>query len=465
MTTYMEFTSLHFTGIGGSGMSALAQAVRAQGISVSGSDRSFDNNPADTQKTLTDILKQQGITIYPQDGSGVRQGLSALVVSTAIEETNPDVIRAKETGLKIITRAQLLSYIFNTKTGVAVGGTSGKSTVAAMIAFILHYHKLDPLYIGGGIIKNFGSDRQQLSNVLCGKSDVMCVETDESDGSIVLYRPKISVITNITRDHKEVPELLALFAQFICNTQEAVVVNNDCPLARTLDTAGKKRVTYGIDRDADFRAVLVSLRQDGARFSVGTTDFTLRLIGMHNVSNALAAIAVCTLLQIPLRQVSDALAHFHGIKRRLELIGTARGIPVYDDFSHNGAKIAAALTSLKAHAQRVIAVFQPHGYAPTRLMKDDFIEAFSSALSPGDLLFIPDIYDAGGTANRSISSRDLVEGIKARGIDASYVPARDEIKARIIKTARSGDAVVVMGARDATLSQFCEEILKALLQL
>jgi len=457
----MEFSSLHFTGIGGSGMSSLAQAVRAQGVKISGSDRAFDKNPAGSQ-ALVDILKNQGIAAFPQDGTGVNQSLSALVVSTAIEESNPDVIRAKQIGLKIITRAQLLSYIFNSKTGIAVGGTSGKSTVAAMIAFILYYNNLDPLYIGGGIIKNFSSDRQQLSNALCGKSEVMCVETDESDGSIVLYEPAVSIITNITRDHKEVPELLNLFGAFIRNTRQTVIINNDCPLTRKMETGDKKRVTYGIEQDADFRARDISLTRDGSRFTVDGTAYQLRLIGLHNVSNALSAIAACTLLSVKPAAISAALADFQGIKRRLELIGSVNGIAVYDDFSHNGAKIAAALAALKAHAKRVIAVFQPHGYAPTHLMKDDFIEAFSTALSPDDALFMPEIFDAGGTANRSISSRGLAERIAARGIRAEYVPERGEIIRRIKGTARQGDTVVVMGARDASLTPFCGEILKAL---
>jgi UDP-N-acetylmuramate--alanine ligase len=457
----MEFSSLHFTGIGGSGMSSLAQVLRAQGFTVSGSDRTFDVNQKNC-RTVADMFSRQGICIYPQDGTGVKEGLSALVVSTAIEETNPDVIKAKQIGLKIITRAQMLSYVFNNKFGIAVGGTSGKSTVAAMIAFVLRQNDLDPVYIGGGIIKNFESEKGQLSNALCGASDIMCVETDESDGSIVLYTPRISILTNITKDHKEVPELQRLFAEFIRNTRDTIIINYDCPLARKIDTAKKNLVTYGIEQKADITARHISLSPEGSSFSAAGADFQLRVLGVHNISNALAAIAACRLIDLPLPRIASALAQFNGIKRRIELIGEANGIKVYDDFSHNGAKIRAALAALKAHARRVIAVFQPHGYAPTRLMKEDFISAFSTALSPGDVLFMAEIFDAGGTADRTISSRELAEEIGRKGIDARYVSLKEEIKRQVLELARPGDTVVVMGARDTTLSQFCEDILKSL---
>ncbi|HRZ86919.1 MAG TPA: Mur ligase family protein [bacterium] len=458
----MKYRSLHFTGIGGSGMSALAQVVRSQGVAISGSDRLFDRDPERT-RTLATIFRNQAITIFPQDGSGISDKLSALVVSTAIEDSNPDVREAKKIGIEIITRAQLLSYIFNKGYGVAIGGTSGKSTIAAMVAYILLHNGRDPVYIGGGIIRDISTGDSQLSNALCGRSDVICVETDESDGSIVLYKPKISVLANISKDHKDIPELEQLFNTFLKNTQETAILNNDCPMVRKLPHPSARIVTYGIDNDADLRARDIVLSRYGATFTVeDDTRFSIKLIGMHNVSNALAAIAVSAQLGVPPPGISDALSRFPGIKRRLELVGESRGVAVYDDFAHNPAKVQAALGALRGHHRRIIAVFQPHGYGPMHLMKDDFVEAFCGSLRPDDTIIMPEIYDAGGTADRTISSKQVIDAVAAKGIAADYITSREAIAERIAETAQDGDAVVVMGARDTTLSLFCQDILRTL---
>jgi len=441
-------------------MSPLAQIVRSQGNTVTGSDRSFDTQGL-SGNPLVDIFRNQCITLYPQDGSAIKTRPDAVIVSSAIEKDNPDIISAHDNAITIMTRAELLAALSNEKLCIAVGGTSGKSTVTAMIAHILDLCNHNPTYIGGGILKNL-SETPSLANFFHGQSPIICIETDESDGSIVLYKPTISVLTNISKDHKDISVLLSLFQEFINNTSQTVIINNDCPYTDTLTVPKEKAITCGIDTCAEYQAHEITSCDTYSQFTVKDTSFRVSLPGRHNIANALTAIAACHTLDIPLTDIASALKQFKGIKRRLELIGETRGIKVYDDFSHNPDKISAALSALRPHCNRVIAVFQPHGFAPTKHLRDDYITLFSNQIRDKDILFITDIYDAGGSATRDIHSSELIEKIKTNQPekDCQYLPDKKDIMHWVEKNSRSGDTILVMGARDNSLTELCENIVK-----
>jgi len=447
-----------FIGIGGSGMSAIAQILAGRGDVVCGSDRNFDRG---VNGPFFDRLSQLGVCLYPQDGTGVSADCNCIVVSTAIEDTVPDVARARELGIPVRHRAEMLAELFNGERGIAVGGTSGKSTVCGMVGALLAEAGLDPSIINGGKMKNF-EDGLLPGNARAGRSNLMVIESDESDGSIVNYRPAVSVVTNITKDHKTIEELIALFETFVSNTKELAVVNADCPLASKLNFKGRNVFTYGLESDADLRAEEVALAPFSASFSIGKERIELKVPGRHNVSNALAAYAVGRHLGLSPLELRKGLEAFRGISRRFDLIGEAAGIRVIDDFAHNPDKIRATLEALDGIPGRRLLVFQPHGFGPTKFMREDLIDVFSKMLRPADILFMPEIYYAGGSAERTISSADIAAGIRARGGRALFFENRGDITAALVAEAQQGDIAVVMGARDDTLTTFCRTILEAL---
>jgi UDP-N-acetylmuramate--alanine ligase len=446
----------HFIGIGGSGMSSLAQVVKSRGNQVTGSDRSHDRALNDD---LFRLLRDQGIELFPQDGSGLTADTDVVVVSTAIEKDNPDIKKAQMLGIPVFHRAKLLAEIFNPSFGIAVGGTSGKSTVTGMISVILEKAGLDPTVINGGVINSFQGE-QWLGNARLGTSNMMVIETDESDGSIVNFSPQVGVITNISRDHKDVGELLSLFDTFVQAIKGCLVINGDCPLAGKIRPQGKRIITYGFAEGDDIKADNMRMSPDFSQFQVQDTSFQLFLPGRHNVSNALAAISVARYLDIDPHHMQEALEGFRGIKRRLELIGKVNGISLFDDFSHNPAKIASAIETLRMAGKRLIVIFQPHGYGPTKFLLEELAEVFNHALLPSDHLFLTKIYDAGGSAERTVSSLDLLR--KVTGPAVQHSPDREGLISEVKKIARAGDAVVVMGARDDTLSLFVRRLARSL---
>ena len=436
-------------------MSALAQVLRHRGHTVRGSDRSRDRGE---NRDLYDRLTAQGVELYPQDGSGVTASVDEVVVSTAVEDSNRDVRSALAKQIPIRRRAGLLASLFNGREGVAVGGTSGKSTVTGMIGQILQGAGRDPTVINGGMMLD-ARRFPYLGNAVCGDSDRVIIEADESDGTIALYDPEVAVVTNVALDHKPVPELITLFEAFCGRAGKAAVVNLDCPASAALLGANRNVVTFGTARQAGVRATHLAPAEDGIRFRANGTACRLRVPGRHNVSNAAAAIAAVQLLGVSIEAAVDALAGFRGIQRRLQFLGEAAGVSVVDDFAHNPDKIAASLNTLKAIPGRLLVVFQPHGFAPTRLLKAGLIGAFSAGLDGRDLLLMPEIFYAGGTASRDISSSHLVEAISERGVRAEFIPDREAIAERLEATVQPGDRVVVMGARDDTLTEFAQGLL------
>ncbi len=445
-----------FIGIGGSGMSAIAQvlATSAGGCDVRGSDRGLDQGK---NLAFFDQLRDFGIKLFPQDGSGVTTDCDCVVASTAIEKTVPDMARALELGIPVKHRADALADIFNAGRGIAVGGTSGKSTVTGMTGVLLDVAGLDPTIINGGKMKNYSAGGAP-GNARIGASDYIVIESDESDGSIVKYKPRVAVVTNVTRDHKPMHELKELFAAFIKNTRGTAVLNADCPVASGFAACAGQTITYGIRNEADVRGEGVVAGAFSSHFTLFGRRVHINLPGEHNVSNALAAAAAARALGVSEGLIVRGLEAFAGIRRRYDIIGETNGIKVIDDFAHNPDKIRATLETLHLEPGRHLLVFQPHGFGPTNFMRDELVETFRKHMSKNDILFMPEIYYAGGTADRSISSKDIVYDFSDTGHDARFFPSRDDIVTPIVENARPGDTITVMGARDDTLTSFCRSI-------
>lgn len=448
----------HFVGIGGIGMSALAQILKEQGHNVSGSDRNYDKQ---ISLQIFSKLSSIGIILTPQDGSGINEATDFVIVSSAIEEQNPDIMKARLLSKKMKKRANLLADIFNNKFGIAIGGTNGKTTVSSMVGYVLDHAGMSPTIIVGGCIKNYLSSHY-LGNAKIGTSDIITIEADESDGSIVYYTPKISIITNMSKDHKPLESISKLFETFSLNTQDVFIINADCPELKKIHFKHNNIITYGLSRLADIYATNIVNKPYQSTFNVDGQSFELKVPGMHNVSNALAAISVARSMNIKDNEIAAGLNEYKGVQRRMDIIGEYNGIKVIDDFAHNPEKIAAAIKAIKIGCNRVIAIFQPHGYFPTNFMREELINTFIQSLSPNDVLFMPEIYYAGGSARKEISTADLIRKISKSGRNAFFIEKRDDIIPEVVKTVKFGDCILVMGARDNTLSDFCNEILHAL---
>lgn len=451
---------LFFCGIGGSGMSALARAVTHAGCQVAGSDRLFDQGRGQGVRAS---LETEGVCIFPQDGEALKSfPADRLVVSSAVEPSVPDVKAALDMGVPIVKRAELLAEMVNGRRGIAVGGTSGKSTVTAMVGHILRENALDPTVVNGAVMLN-STERDGLGNAWCGDGETWVVEADESDGSIEFYQPAVSVLTTVSEDHLPMPELRRLFADFAEKASLGAVVNIDCEEAGKFSGVNPHTRTFGVDNAAaDFYATQIIFRPDGVNFVAKGVSVSLSVPGGHNVMNALAALAAVDLLGVPVRDAASALGSFKGVKRRLQLVGTsAGGVTVIDDFAHNPEKITATLSTLREFPGRLIVFYQPHGFGPTKMLRQGLVEAFSSGLAGDHVLLMPEIYYAGGTACRDISSRDLLDDIAENGVQTRFCDSREDAIDWLATTTRRGDRVIVMGARDPSLSDFSEAILAA----
>lgn len=342
---------LFFCGIAGSGMSALAALLSVRGHRVRGSDRSID---AGTPPAVVAALRTMGIQTSPQDGSGVGPGTGAVVVSSAVESDIPDVVAAKALGIPLVTRAELLARVFNQGVGVAVGGTSGKTTVTGMIAHVLRENGRDPTVVNGGRMLN-SLPCDPLSSVWTGDSELTVIEADESDGSIAGYNPAVAAVTTVSLDHLPMARLEELFEQFVCRSSVGAVVNQGWGTGRSLAGIRDGVRTFGLEQpEADLNAEALRPSRDGIRFTCRGKPYELAVLGRHNVANAVCAAGCCELLGVEVSAALAALATFRGIGRRLERLGqTTSWMTVYDDFAHNPEKIAASLSTLKEHGDAV----------------------------------------------------------------------------------------------------------------
>jgi UDP-N-acetylmuramate--alanine ligase len=461
----MSVNSFYFSGIGGSGMLPLASIVRASGAKVAGSDRSLD---AGRTPEKFDYLRSLGIQLHPQDGSGLSEGMT-LVTSAAVEATVPDVVRARELGLTHRTRPQFLADLLNrAQRSIAIGGTSGKSTVTGMIGWILHACHRQPTVMNGAVMKNFVTASTPFASALVGDPELFVSEVDESDGSIALYRPEIAVLTNISLDHKDMDELRALFGHFL-NASRKAVLNLDDPEVRALSETvpADKAIGFGFDAPrADFMGKDLQLEADGVRFAIEAEgqrhDVRLAVPGRHNASNALAAIAAASALSVRVEDAVAAIGRFEGLKRRLETVGIANGVTVIDDFAHNPDKIEATLATLRAQPGRLLIMFQPHGYGPLSKMGEELAASLASGMGEDDRLYLPDPVYQGGTVEKARGSDWLAAEIEGRGRDARHIAERAAIGDALISEAKPGDRILIMGARDDTLIDFTRELVERL---
>jgi UDP-N-acetylmuramate--alanine ligase len=441
----------------------MAQLVASLGAEVTGSDRNYDRGIV---LPWFEHLRSAGVRLLPQDGSGIHPGLTALIHSSAVEPGNPDIRRAEESGIPRIPRGPFLARLAKPRRTVAAAGTSGKSTITAMTAHILVTAGLDPTFLGGGAAVALEGALPP-GSLRIGRSAWFVVETDESDGSVTEFEPAIATIANLSRDHKE-PEVVAgYFGTLLSKTREGAVMNAGDPGLvavprpsdlHVLSTAVSGESTW-IRPDLVARDLRFS--PDSVEFDLSGTPVHVPFPGRATVENALLALAAALLAGVSVPDAAAALATFAGVRRRFERIGSAGGVEVFDDFAHNPVKIRGAIEALRPRGALWI-YYQPHGYGPTRFFRDELIEAFRTALRPGDHLLLAPIYDAGGTANRSIRSEDLAEPLARAGVQAAVFASRAAAANAIARDTRPGDRVVVMGARDDTLPLYARSLLDAL---
>jgi len=445
-------------GVGGSGMSALAQFHAGRGGRATGSDRAFDLGE---NLEIREALEAAGVEIVAQDGAGLTSECAAVVLSTAVEDSIADVARAKELAIPLKHRSELLAVYVAQHQTIAVTGTSGKSTVTAMAWSILRGCDKDPRLLTGGPAAALQAEGL-LGNAWSGSGPepaFLVIEADESDGTVVNYHPWAGVVLNLGRDHKEPAEIAEMFTTFRLNCAGPLIVGEDA----NLDFLRPGSLTFGFGERADVRATGLKLGARQVEFTVDGVDFVVPQPGRYTVLNALAAIAVCGQAGVTLEDMVEPLAGFAGVARRFVSVGVKGGVEVIDDFAHNPDKIVAALGAardrLNGTEGRVLAFFQPHGFGPTRFLRDDLVAAFSEALRPQDVLWMPEIFYKGGTVTRDISSADLVRDIVAAGREARFEAEREGIARLMTAEARAGDLVVVMGARDPSLSRFARDVL------
>ncbi|MGN6620320.1 MAG: glutamate ligase domain-containing protein [Sphingomonas sp.] len=455
--------SYFFVGIGGSGMMPLAMILAGRGATVAGSDRGLD---AGRVPAKFEALRSLGISLFAQDGSGISSADQIIVASAAVEDTVPDMVMAARIGAARMTRAELLASLFNAAVlPIGVAGTSGKSTVTGMIGWILHAVGLDPTVMNGAVMKNFVRADAPFASALVGSGDAFVSEVDESDGSIALYRPQIAVLNNVSIDHKSLDELRALFGDFIGHAGQAVVnMDNAEGAALAMALPADRRLTFAIDGDADLVATNLVERPFGVDFDLiergePAIRVSLQVPGRHNVSNALAAIGAAGAAGVSLTNAAAAIGGFTGLRRRMELVGEAGGIAVIDDFGHNPDKIAATIDTLHAFPGRLLILFQPHGYGPLKQMRRELVVGFVERLRSDDQLVLPDPVYQGGTVAREVTSADIAADIAATGANARHIPDRDSAAAHLVAEARPGDRIIVMGARDDTLSTLAAQML------
>jgi len=449
----------HFVGVAGSGMSALAQFHVQGGGRATGSDRAFDRGERERTRRL---LAEAGVEIVPQDGSAPAPGCQNVVASTAVEDSIPDLREARRLGVPLLHRSELLARYVRERRTVAVTGTSGKSTTAAMIFTILRGSGRDPSLLTGGNLRDLEAEGR-LGNAWAGRSSLLVIEADESDGSVVRYEPWAGVLLNLRLDHKDPAELARMFAVFRERTRGPFVVGED----HVLRSFSRGATVFGLGTGCDVRAEQIAVTESGTEFTVDDMRFRLGIAGRYNVLNAAAAIAACWAAGVKLAEMVEPLAAFGGVARRFQPVGTAGGIEVVDDFAHNPDKIAASLAAAQERLEgreggRLQVVYQPHGFGPTRFLKDALVHTLARGLRSQDRLWMPEIYYAGGTVIRDISSRDIVEGVQARGCSADFVSERADLVPAVADAAAEGDLVLVMGARDPSLTDFCHAILDRL---
>ncbi|MBR2865470.1 MAG: hypothetical protein IKC13_04290 [Elusimicrobiaceae bacterium] len=446
---------IHFVGIGGVGMSALAQLHAMGGDIVTGSDRLISKGYHDL--ALWDYLKKLNIGLFPQDGSGLDEKTDLVILSSAIEADNPEIKKAKELDIPTMHRSELLAKHVSEHRTIAVSGTSGKSTTTAMVYEILAYAGKSPSVITGAAIMSLQKEQGVFGNVYKGASDLLVIEADESDGSIVKYQPYLGLCLNLRKDHKEIDVLQGFFTQFVKNCQKAIV-NTEEDNLKAVASAGK---TFGLHH-GDIHPEDVRVTGFGSTFIIQGQPFKINIPGLHNVANATAAVAAALECDVDLKTCAEALEKFSGIARRFASIGSYNNIEVIDDFAHNPHKLHATIAAAHLRGKRVLAFYQPHAFTSIKMLTAEFVENLAISIGKEDHLWLTEVYYPGGTIPEGISSINVYKGLKNNGVNAHYDTCRERILAEMAAAAQPGDILLVLGARDPTLTDFARKLLNSL---
>jgi UDP-N-acetylmuramate--alanine ligase len=449
-----DFKTVFFIGIAGTGMSAIAQWLAETGKQVSGSDRYFLPEVFNDTRNKLEAL---GIRCFLQNGEGISSGTDLVVVSTAVEDSVPEVQKSKQLNIPIIKRSELLALVAASKKTIAIGGTSGKSTTCAMLFDILQYAGKNPGIISGaGLVSIMKEGR--IGNAKAGTGDCLVIEADESDGSIVQYKPEVGVLLNVDKDHKEMDALMEIFSEFRNNTRKLFVVNQAQAGARQLSLNKAHDFSADPDYPAGYQANEFSQQGLAISFHINGESFTLNTVGKHNMENALAASAVASQLGVELTTCAESLKSYEGIYRRHQVLGKKHGIWLIDDYAHNPVKCAVSIVACQQIAPKVIAWFQPHGYGPTRFLRHDFVSEIGHVLRPNDEIWMSEIFYAGGTTTKDISAGDLINDLKTTGKPAFFVEDRNSFLEAVRPHFTTDCVLLLMGARDPSLENFAKQV-------
>lgn len=432
---------IHVVGVAGVGMSALAQLLLDLDFRVTGSDRFLDQGES---VPVLGQLERAGVVLVPQDGRAVCPGSACVVVSTAIEDDNPDLFAARSHSVGVVHRAALLADLCSASRLVAVTGTAGKTTVTGMIGWLLERCGMDPTVVnGGGVVNWLSPDRA--ASVRKGAGEWWVVEADESDRSLLSFRPDIAVITNASKDHFPLEEVHGLFVRFADRCCGSILVGPGLSSIPGMERA--EEVPGGVE------AV-----EGGYSVAIGEGYASVPLAGKHNAANTGMALAVCRQLGCSDEQLAEHLGSFRGIERRLERVGESNGAVVIDDYAHNPSKISAAWTAVAPSSGRVMGVWRPHGFSPLNLMFDELVEAFVTVCQKDDCLFLLPVFYAGGTAKGSPSSDEVARALRARGVNVEVEADFGGLERRLRDELGVGDTLLVMGARDPGLPRFARRM-------
>ena len=436
---------IHFVGIGGSGMSGIAEVLINQEYEVSGSDKS--------ETSVTTHLKSLGAKIFFNHAPENIDGAQVVVMSSAIDPSNPEIIRAKEIMVPVIPRAEMLAELMRMKYGIAIAGTHGKTTTTSLVSTVLAGGELDPTVIIGGRLKNTGGHAK------LGQSKFLVAEADESDGSFMRLSPSIAVVTTLDEEHmdfyKTLENMKDTFLQFINKVPfygSAILCLDDSNIQSLIPYVEKRYITYGLSSRADYTARNISI--DGLKTYFNVFRFGKDLgrirsgaLGQHNVLNTLAAVAVGIELDLNFKTIVDSLLQFEGVQRRFEIVSQSDELTLVDDYGHHPAEIKASLKTAKEvwSSSRLIVIFQPHRYSRTKLLMKDFWSAFNDA----DYLFVMDIFSAGEGPLVNVHANDIVEGARECGHkNAKYIKNKNELNKQLDCLVKPGDVLMTLGAGD-----------------
>ncbi|MCO4771724.1 MAG: UDP-N-acetylmuramate--L-alanine ligase [Deltaproteobacteria bacterium] len=443
---FLRTRRIHFIGIGGIGMSGIAEVLNNLGYDVSGSDLRTSE--------VTRRLESLGVRVIQGHAPSNVLGAHVVVRSTAVKSDNPEVAEARDLGIPVIRRAEMLAELMRMKRGVAVAGTHGKTTTTSLLAAVFEAGGLDPTVVVGGKLNSVGT------NAVLGRGEWMLAEADESDGSFLMLSPILAIVTNIDPEHLDhygsTEALEAAFVQFMNRVPfyGAAVLCIDHPrIQKLLPQVGKRYVTYGLSSQADFRAVDISVSGGVSRFSVMRGEeflgpVALKIPGRHNVLNALATIATGFEAEIPFPVIQKALEGFEGVQRRFTIRGEIGGVTVVDDYAHHPEEIRATLSAAREnYDRRIVAVWQPHRYSRVQDLREDFMRAFNDA----DVVCVMDVYRAGELPIDGLDSAALARDLRHHGHKGAVpTPTHDDVRAHLHRILRKGDIVLTMGAGDVT---------------